>query len=106
MSGPKHHLTTPTFDKLKTLFTELTDGGCSMSKDELKKSLSNNLIKDRESTTEKNTYMTVYLKLPFIDMLMKSSPYLTSTCSTAFRIKPNQDQWQSLALEAPSTFSW
>ena len=50
-SGPKHHLSPTTFDKLKSKFTETTDGGCSMSKDELKKTLSEKIIKDREKST-------------------------------------------------------
>ena len=49
--GPKHHMTPTTFENLKDSFTESTEGGCSMSKDELKKTLSEKLIEDRERTT-------------------------------------------------------
>ena len=51
MPGPKHHLSSTTFDTLKSKFNESTDGGSSMSKDELKKTLSEKLIEDREKTT-------------------------------------------------------
>ena len=100
MPGPKHHLPSTTFDTLKSKFTETTDEGCSISKNELKKTLSDKLIENREKLLEKNTNMILYLSLPCVVMLMKSSLSMISICSIRYQIKQNQGLLWSLALGA------
>ena len=49
--GPKPHLNPDSFSKLTSKFHKVTEGGCAMSKDELRNELSERLVSDTETRT-------------------------------------------------------